>query len=247
MRRRRRRRTLSVRVPWTPVLWLALVLNCWAGLRYSPITDLRVVRVEGASAQDRAYIPLQLQSFGKRPSLGIAAPEVESIVLDLADVDHAVFTRSVFGEGRITITPRVPVVQIFGTQMGLTDNGSVVALNGRSGLPVLKLPPGSLQPLAGLAQPLPLTVAIDAARRLHDFWPDAAAFLSLDSDGTVRANSQNGAQVELGDSDDLADKLKVLRDVWSQHPELFKAGVVINVADPAHPVERKGIELKKGT
>lgn len=247
MRKRRKRKSLPSipRLPWALILWAALIVNCWAGVRFSHITDLRVVRVEGASLRDQANITNSLQAYAKSPALKVTASEVESQVLNLADVDHAQFQRNVFGEGRLKCVLRQPAVQVFGTSLGLTLDGCVVPLLQKGTLPVLRLPVHSMQPIAGLAQPMPLTQAVSAAAELHKSWPSFSAFLTLSSDGTLDASDPNGPSVELGDIQKLSEKFDVLHQIFQEHPELFQQGMVINIADPQHPVQRKGIELRK--
>lgn len=235
------------RLPWTALLWVAVAVNLWVGIHHSHLTDLRVVRVSGATAADEAVVSELSQRLQGSPALQIDPYRVESQTLELADVQEAVFRRNFFGEARLEIQPNVAIVAIKGTQLGLTAGGAVVPLGLRSQkLPMISLPPGSLQPIVGVCQPLPLTLVVQAAIDLQRIWREPSVIFSVNQDGTLVASSPIGPQIEFGSIADYKKKFDVLHQILQQHPEMIKPGIVINLVDPSHPVERNGIQLKRG-
>ncbi len=234
-------------VPWAFFLWTAFVLNIWIGLHHSHVTNLRIVRVVGVPAADQGAVNQYLQQLSGTPGLKVNRASVESQMLDLPDIRFARFESNAFGDGRLELQPYQPVVAIKGTDYGLTPSGVVLARGaGLAPLPSLSLPPGSLQPISGLSQPLPLTLEIQATLSLKQYWPDPQAQIQVNEDGTFAAVASNGPEVDFGTIADYQKKYAVLSQIYNQHPEYFKPGIILNLVDPSHPTERNRIQLKRG-
>jgi len=232
-RRKRARRPLR----WTPILWILLLVNLAVAYRYSPMTTLQTVKVEGARDGDREFFQESLKKLNGIPAFQISLPSVEAQAGAIDAVESFAFQKSVLGSGRLVVKYRTPAARIEGMpNVFLARDGSIF----RDERPAF-VPETSIVLHAGVK----LTVATIAA----PFNTERIAWLAenssvlnlpetrIDVADTGSLSLLSGeAKVVLGVSDDLPQKLTRLKQLIEQNPSLIADAKEINLMDPERPV-----------
>lgn len=224
-------------VRWTPVLWILLLVNLAVAYRFSPMTTLQTVKVEGARDGDREFVRMSLKELNGIPAYQVSAPSVESEADKIDAISSFGFQKSVLGSARLVVTYRTPVARIEGMpNVFLGRDGSIF----RDERPDL-VPEISVVLHSGVK----LTVATIAApfntERIAWLAENAAVLglpetrIDVADTGSLSLLSQ-GANVVLGVSDDLPQKLTRLKQLIEKNPSLIADAKEINLMDPERPV-----------
>jgi len=231
------RKRARKRVRWTPILWIMLLINIAVAYRFSPMTTLQTVKVEGARDGDREFFQQTLKKLNGIPAFQISVPSVEAKASAVDSVDTLTFQKSVLGSGRVVVKYRTPVARIEGMpNVYLGSDGSIF----RDDRPAI-VPEVSVVLHAGVK----LTVATVAA----PFNTERIAWLAgntavlglpqtrIDVADTGSLSLLSGeAKIVLGVSDDLPQKLTRLKQLIEQNPSLIADAKEINLMDPERPV-----------
>ena len=232
--RRRPSRNVSL-IPW---LWVILVANLGAGIAFSPVTAVRVIRVDGAPAYDHDRITALLQEMSKIPCARVSGAMIETLIQGEGDVAGANLRRNPFGRATLAVSYRRPVAVLEGKPgVVLSDTGVLYAArNITTPLPKLRLRDETSGLIGVMAGVWPAQAVAKVCKRAFEFGPPEKAVLDVDSSGRLCLNMGTGAQIDLGSSDELDRKFSEVHRVIQGHPSLIEEGFGINVTEPDKPV-----------
>lgn len=232
-----RKKRVRRRLRWTPILWILLLVNLAMAYRFSPMTTLQTVKVEGAKDVDREFFQTSLKALNGIPAFQISVPSVESKADQIDAIASFSFQKSVLGSGRLVAKYRTPVARIEGMpNVFLGRDGTIF----RDEHP-LRVPETSVVLHSGVK----LTVATIAApfntERIAWLAENVAVLglpetrIDVADTGSLSILSE-GAKIVLGVSDDLPQKLTRLKQLIEQNPSLIADAKEINLMDPERPV-----------
>lgn len=225
------------KIRWTPILWILLLVNLAVAYRFSPMTTLQTVKVEGARDGDREFFEQSMRKLNGIPAFQISLSSVESQAIAIDSIESFTMQKSVLGSARLVVRYRTPVARVEGMpNVYLARNGSIF----RDERPVSN-PQTSVVLHAGVK----LTVATIAApfntERIAWLAENAAVLglpetrIDVADTGSLSLLS-DGAKIVLGVSDDLPQKLTRLKQLIEQNPSLIADAKEINLMDPERPV-----------
>lgn len=246
MGRKRRNKPKRRPVPWLPIVAVLLLGNVLLGLRFSPMTNLRVIRVEGAARNDQGYFEhLLMKESGKR-ALAIRPNDVLARCYQLSAVRTAEFRRNVFGRGLLMLQYRTPVAVIQGTTAMMDSTGAMFHTSqSASNLPTAVVPADSHQPGFALLRPFDWEGLAKVCVFVEKGWPNYRGTVVMDDNGSMCLNRGSDGRIDLGDSRSLDGKLSQLSGMLKTNSGIFQSPAVLNLVDPNHPAIRP-LEPPKG-
>ncbi len=225
------------RVRWTPILWILLLVNLSLAYRYSPMTTLQTVKIEGARDGDREFFQTSLKELNGIPAFQINIPSVESKADQIDAIESFAFQKSVLGSGRLVVKYRTPVARIEGMPNVFLGRDGAIFRDERPGL----VPEMSVIFHTGVKLTV-VTVAAPFNTERIAWLADNASVLGLPETRIDVADTgslsllSEGAKIVLGVSDDLPQKLTRLKQLIEQNPSLIADAKEINLMDPERPV-----------
>lgn len=229
--RRKRRRP-----NWGPILGLLIVANVAAGLMYSPLTEVRRIRIVGAPLWDRGRLVQAAQTLKDVPALSLNPREFETKLLAHRALLNADFRRSLFGSATLRLEYRQPVARVEGTpRLCLGREGTLFSQpNAEPGLPVLRLHPSALRPSFTLAGAWPSRQIAELIGQIPAPLREKLV-IEVDSEGAICFNTGVGARIRLGSAERLLEKLRTLEGLLEDEPDLLRNVIELNLTEPTRP------------
>lgn len=240
MARKSKRKAIN----WGPVLGVLLALNVALGLAFSPVTSIRRMRILGSQPHDKARLENLAKSLRGVPYLLVSTNTVESAVLAPRDVYSASLSHNLFGSAVLRVAYRQPVAALAGQPNIFMDDHGVLYGSPEAvpGLRQLALDPEYLQPAVALTLPWPSEVVADLCTKLNSFQELADGVVHVDTTGRLWISGDKTGKVDLGGPEQLDMKLRKLRQLLDDDPELLARVQSISLTDPTHPA----LEVRKG-
>ncbi|MCH8273205.1 MAG: hypothetical protein IH851_00240 [Armatimonadetes bacterium] len=242
-RRRRRRGAGQNRRPLWTLFWsLAFLSTAGIGLFQSDLTQIAVVRIEGAAPDDRTRLEEILRGIRGVPAFRIDSADVERQVESSRRVLSGRFRTNVFGRARLTVEYRRPVASLSGAPgLAVDGDGYVFEYRRAGALPLaLDLPGRDLAPVLGLCDPSRLRPAARLAGKLQEEGVELKGTVFLDASGRLCLNSGKVLLVVFGSGDRLAEKVAVLRRSLNDDPGLPESATEINLVEPEAAMIMRG-------
>jgi cell division septal protein FtsQ len=234
---KKRPRRKAWRPNWGPILAVALLANVAAGLTFSPLTQIRKIRVSGGETWDRGRLAQLAGRLKRMPAARVDPRVFETAVLATGAVEEADFRRSLFGSAALALRYRVPVALIVGAERAFLSEKGV---GFRSGAATKDLPQINLH--SSLAKPHLLVAGGWPARPIAEMIPRIPKALrqklviDVDSEGAICFNTNQAARIYLGSADRLDEKLRTLGGMLSEKPNLLRQVTELNLIEPSRPV-----------
>lgn len=238
---RRRKKTV---IPWRLLLWSAVIINGWAGYLYSPMTQMRVVRIEGALPEDHSVVEEAVLSVGHLPASQIKTSNVETMCNRIDSVQSTKFEVNVFGTGRLMVKHRVPVMRVEnrpdlyvdgdGIFFGDTSAATAAISNQLVGI---NLNSDSLVTVAALIYPVEMLTYVDLAKRCKALPLPTPPLIEVEDSGNIHLLS-GSTWVILGPADNLDEKFDALKRLILNKKPQFDASREINLIIPERPKTR---------
>jgi cell division septal protein FtsQ len=231
-----RRKRKKLRLRWEPIWWILIVANVVAGLTFSPITQIRHVRVDGSADFDQDRLTRVVALMQGVPCSQIRPRRIESAALELPEARSAELNRNLFGSAVLKVRYRRPVARLF------DDASTAVAIDGvmytanslPQDLPTVQLPETGGSPALTLAGPWQAARIADLAVRAKSLRPQDSINISIGDSGSVWLNMGAG-RVGLGSLEDLDTKLRVLKEILDKDPDMLSKVQALNLTAPSHP------------
>lgn len=241
-RRTRRRRS----VEWTPVLWIACVVNLVAGLLFSPLTKAQVVWVEGAPLSEREAIRSLVQLNRGIPGSRVNRSILESRILDLDPIDSVQYSQNLFGRGLLKITPKVAVARVRVSENGAPTLFSAEGTPYRGSvdrdvnLPELVLPADFKSPTLSPLSRWENGRIADLCQELSQNLSEKPVAVEVTERGVIQLIPlDGGARVVLGSSDGWEKKIATLTKMLAAQSDLWQRYSEVNLIDPDSPMTRR--------
>lgn len=235
MPKRKRRRT---RIKTGPILVVAAIVVFITGIVYSPLTSLSKVSVSGAKDVDRPQINEILKTLNKIPWVMVNKRWVETNVQRIQAVDQASYSQNIFGRGHLEVTYRVPVASVKGVSaIGLDARGVMFETDVvPDGLPAVIRPDTARDLPVAVAGGFPSGSVADLAVKTRQMFPQRKLIIWFNKQGFLCLNVDAGLVI-FGSCDDLDSKLRALKDLLEQQPDLLAKVESLNLTEPSHPAK----------
>lgn len=240
--RRRRARRFRLRLPGAPLPFCmaSLIGVVIAGLYTSPMTKVRILRVEGVPSWDRKRVTELLRAYDGVPALRINPLQVERDVEWHPAVLRADFRRNIFGRARLEVTYRRPLAwfQRGETEFAIAADGVVFPLVGER--PALSVDEKLMETVPNLSffDHVRLSALLELAAKVQQKLPSLRGKLRLLASGGLALTVAEGALVEFGDRERLDDKVSMLVRALEQTPDLLRRARTVNLVVPERPSVR---------
>lgn len=231
--KKRRRRNP---IPWVPFLWAAVVLDVVAGLLWSRLTALSVVRVVGAPADDEAMIRRTFESVANVPWSRVQGRSIEADVQAGEGVDRAEYSQNLFGRAVLRIEERRPVARIADSKLLLGIDGAVFRGSSAGAFPTIILPESALTLNGTLVGPWESGPVANLCRDLRERFPKSAWIVEVGPTGVISLRMDRKGRIVLGSSDALESKLEKLTEILRDRPDLPMRVRQIDLTAPESPV-----------
>lgn len=233
--RRKKRRKIS----WTPVLLLGFVLALVLGLFYSPITAVRNFRVVGAQPHDQDRIANLARGLTGVPFGRVNVHAFETAVLRGRDIYTAQLSHNVFGSAVLRLQYRQPVATVQGPGFkNLYLDRSGVLFSSPEPYPgkrILMLDRKMTEPILALGQSWPCQLVSDFCIQLDSFPELQDAVVHLDDSGRLTLSKDKFGSVDLGGTDAMDAKLKKLRQLLDEQPDILSRVGKLVLVYPENP------------
>jgi hypothetical protein len=239
--RRRKKRAVN----WLPVIIVMLAASFVLGLFYSPITAVRNLRIVGVQPHDRNRVTQLAQSLEGVPYGRVDVLAFESSVLRGRDIYDADLSHNVFGSGVLRLKYRRPIAAVQGAGLSriyLDDRGVLFSSpEPFQGLRKLILDATFKQPILAFGQAWPCAVVSDFCLKLNSFAELSDAVVHLSANGRLTLSKENFGSVDFGGTDAIDAKLKKLRQLLDEQPDILTRVRSLTLVDPETPAfEPKG-------
>jgi hypothetical protein len=224
-------------INWKPVLGTALCINVIVGLLFSPITSVRHIRIVGAQPHDTQRLNALAQGLRGVPFMVVPTTKLEGSVMASRDVYNAELNHNLFGSAVLRVQYRQPVAELVDPPHIYLDNQGVLygSPEAIQGVRQLGLDPEYLQPTVALTLPWPSTLVADLCVKLNSFDQLKDAVVHVDTTGRLWLSEANAGKVDLGGSDQLDEKLRKLKRLLDDDPQLLTRVRSLSLTDPTHP------------
>jgi cell division septal protein FtsQ len=224
-------------VAWDRWFWVAAVVNVVAGLLYSPLTALRVVRVQGASPQDHVAIEQAMQAARFVPFAQASDAKITFPLLSIERVEGVSLQRNIFGRGVLIVRQPQVVAQVTNREgVYLTKRGELRGgLAANEATPWIRLPEDSLRPVPALASLTSLQTMADLVGKTRQNWPNLDWMVYVDEGGVLSLRMDKGPVVILGVATELDEKLTALAQILQTQEDLASKPVRITLTEPSAP------------
>jgi hypothetical protein len=221
-----------------PILLMLVLVVFVTGMLYSPITGLSKYEVIGARSVDRPQIERIVGQLKGVPWLKVNGQQIESEVMRIQAVEHAEYSQIIFGRGRLTVKYRTPIAAIKSNRKIGMDAKGVLFLTDElpSGLPVVVRPESASELPLTVLGPFPSGVVADLAVKARTVDPQAQLTIWFNREGALCLNIGE-AQVVFGAADEIDKKLKALKEILEEEPDLLGKLKRLNLTEPTHPAK----------
>lgn len=233
-RRRKRKSTF----PITGVLWVLFGVHLAIALNWSPLTQVRSVRVVGLPVADEVRVSKALRRLQGIPSLQVRPDVVQTEILKGEWIEQAEYTQNLFGRGLLKVSAREPIATIEGfPEWALSSRGVVYRVGAPVDLPwqLRKSSPMRTPSLAPVGDWESVTVA-ELARDLAKTLPEMSGVLEVSPRGVISLQFPQGCRVVMGSSEKLPEKLDKLAVMVGSDPDLFERYTEVNLTVPNRPM-----------
>ena len=233
MARKSKRKSIN----WKPVLGAALCFNVVLGLLFSPMTSVRHIRVVGVQPHDAERLNGISQSLRGVPFMLVPTTKLEGMAMAPRDVYNADLNHNLFGSAVLRLRYRQPVVELVNDPRIYLDDQGVLFGSPEAfpGVRQLQLDPEYLQPTVALTLPWPGTLVADLCVKLNSFDQLKDAVVHVDTTGRLWLSEANAGKVDLGGSEQLDEKLRKLKRLLDDDPQLLARVRSLSLTDPSHP------------
>ncbi len=163
---------------------------------------------------------------------------IESQVLSVGAVRSATLNRNLLGRGELRLTYRVPTAVLFRpNNVGLDKDGILFTLHEHvRGLPVLIPPDSTWQDEITLSGSWPKAAIADLCEKAQAVFPGQQIAVNASALDSVTLKGSADATVILGSTENVEQKLEVLRHILTAQPQLLDNVASVNVSSPTNPV-----------
>jgi len=215
---------------------LGIGINCLLAMFASRITAVRHVEVVGGRAYDQGRIDGILSELRGVPYSHIHAHAIETEVLREPSVLAANFSRSPFGNGRLSIEYRKPIAKLTGLDHVALDKDGVVYRapdmpTGMLPLTITNGGPPTMLSVAGDWRPRDMAALVTSSRAFASF---GDVSIQVDERGVVCLNIGSG-RVVLGACANIDEKLKVLQQRLAANRDELSQVKELNLSEPKKP------------
>lgn len=215
---------------------LAVFVVFVSGIYYSPITSLSKYEVVGARSVDRPRIDTIVGKLKSVPYFRVNGHQVESEVRQIEAIDRAEYTQNIFGRGRLTVAYRTPIAIVKSTRkIGMDAKGVLFETDALPAkLPTVVLPESATELPLTMLGPFPSGAVVELATRAKEIDSQASYTIGFDSKGALCLNVGR-SKVIFGAADEIDKKLKALKEILDEEPNLLKDVQSLNLTEPSHP------------
>ena len=164
---------------------------------------------------------------------------VESLALNVPEVESASLSRNIFGRGVLTVKYRKPVARVFGAaNLAVDVRGDIYRCREvDQSLPAIQFKDGMPEPNSAFAATWPAQAVADLATQVSidpafEGLPETR--IGVFNSGSLCLNI-GAAQVDFGSHYDLDRKFKVLTGLLQNDPTLLERSRTLNLVDPDRP------------
>jgi hypothetical protein len=235
MPKRKRKRT---RIRPGPILVVGLIVVLISGIMYSPLTSLSRATVIGAKPMDRPLIDGILANLNRIPWTQVNGRWIETHVQRIQGVERANYSQNIFGRGRLEVTYRTPVARVRGEKpIGMDLKGVMFETDTLpETLPLVVRPQSGKDVTVALASGFAAGKVADLAVQARQMEPKEKLTIWFNRDGALCLNIGSGLVI-LGSCDDLDVKLRSLKEILEQQPDLLGRLVSLNLTEPTRPAK----------
>ncbi len=226
-----------------PLLWIGVFFSVLLGLNFSPLTQARIVRVQGANDFEEAAIRSVLQQVRRLPAWRVPIQRVESRIQEIESVAAASYSQNLFGRGVLKVTSRRPVAVIGlaaeGPRVALSSDGTLYTHAGsiKAPIPELRLSPVMRVPSMGLMARWESGRIANLCEELSKFFPETQFAVEVTDRGVISLYVLGiGTRIVLGPSEGWKAKLEALSRMLSEESDLFKRNSEVNLTVPTSPM-----------
>lgn len=240
MARKSKRKAIN----WGPAIGAALGANVVLGLLFSPLTSVRHIRIVGAQPHDAQRLAALAQGLRGVPFMLVPTTRIEGAVMASRDVYNASLAHNLFGSAVLRIGYRRPVAALADAPHIYLDNEGVLfgSPENSAGVRQLGLDPVYLEPTVALTLPWPSTLVADLCTKLNSFDQLKDAVVHVDKTGRLWLSEDKAGKVDLGGPEQLDEKLRKLKHLLDDDPQLLTRLQSLTLIDPSHPA----LEVRKG-
>lgn len=238
---RRRRTRPRRRVNWGPTLALLLFANCVFAAYSSKITSIRAINLDGVRKSERLRLERLTEEIKGIPALKIDPRKVESSFMNETRVKKADFRRNIFGIARLILEYRTPVASFAGSRQTFLDESGVVYwdLEEKGVYPQISLETKIKVSVMAISGVINYASVAELAELVSEKLKDASTTgkpieIEVQETGGVCLNINNGTVI-LGTSEELPTKIEKLKQVLTEHPDLFEKNSSVNLMVPERP------------
>lgn len=236
-RRRRKRRSIRPEA----ALWGLVIVQLAAGLAFSPLTAVRKVQIAGATTSDHQRITSVLQKLKDVPVMRLNGSSVESALMASNAVEKATFVPNIFGRAAVKMINRTPVARVGDSSVCLDRYGTTFVPDQLlETLMKVDPPQRSLLVNAGLCGPWEATKVAHLCELLKAQVPNVQGTVEVGDRGVLSFQVESGAEVVLGSSESLPQKIEKLGALLQEKPDLLKSVRQLNLTLPSSPVVVRG-------
>lgn len=223
-----------------PLLLIVFAVVLLVGVYTSPLTKIRVLRVDGVPSWDRERVRALLRAYEDVPALRINPLQVEREVESHPAVLRSDFRRNVFGRARLEVAYHRAIASFerSGSKFGISASGAVFPLSGRAPNLTVEEKLMETHPNLSVFDRRRLGGVLDLAAKVQQKLPSLRGKLSLLASGGLALTTAEGARVEFGDRERLDEKVSVLARALEQNPNLLRQARTVNLVVPSRPSVR---------
>lgn len=235
MPKRKRKRT---RLKPGPFLILGIIVVLVTGLIYSPLTSLSRATLVGVHPADRSQVEQILGALRGIPWIQVNNRWVETRAQRIPAVDHAQYSQNIFGRSRLTFVYRVPVARVkANAPTGMDARGVIFRTDEVStDIPLVVPPPASRAIYLGISGGFAAGRVADLAVKAKAMAPSDKITIWFNGEGALCLNLGEGLVI-LGSTEELDRKLRALKEIQEQQPNILSRLEVLNLTEPSHPAK----------
>lgn len=234
-RKRKKRKGLNLQP--APLLWLLFAINCLVGVYFSPLTSLRKVRVVNAPLEDQSRIVKIMQRAKNVPLNKLDFNGLASSIMNNTEIKDANINCNIFGRAIVRVYQRVPIARLKSSNQFFDTTGTLfVSSNEYGDLPEITVPKESRYPSVTLLSGWFSGRMAQLCKLLAAQVPNNQWNIEVNDRGVISLKASSGANVVMGSSDSLPQKIEKLGNLLAERPQLLKELRQLNLTDPESPM-----------
>ena len=228
-------------MPVTFWLWTLFVVNVAVGVWASPLTAVRRVRVIGAPPSAQARIEQTIQTLKGRPLVRVNWTALRYRLGLSSDVLSVSVLPNIFGRAVVKVGLRAPVAKIANSELFLDKTGTVFTTSNEPvGLPILQPPPRAFATNTMVVGSWECGLLAQLCQILVAQMPNVEWNVAVSDLGVISLQAESGAEVVMGSSNDLPQKVEKLKTLLEEKPDLLKRVRQLNLTSPDTPAIDRG-------